>query len=134
VNFKEKNRAIVRGNAIVLQRATNSSQERRLVAARVSTSVTKDWGGFVGEDHTIILTGPGPKVLDELCLLFNSASVDKRYRRLSGTASVSVKLLRMLDLPTPAALKTALTRNDNVENAIEAAYRVSALSRQEAKA
>ena len=54
-----------------------------------------------------------------LCLLLNSKAVDACYRQLSGTASISVTLLRRLDLPSPQALKAALARNKNVEEAVE---------------
>jgi adenine-specific DNA-methyltransferase len=134
VRFEEDSPAIVRTNAIIMQRTTNSSQPRRLVAARVSPSVLKQWGGFVSENHTIVVTAPTVKVIDVLCFLLNSAAVDARYRQLSGTASVSVNLLRGLDLPAPEALSEAVDEFGLCEFAIERAYAISASRKSRASA
>ena len=126
VRFEEDLSAIVRKNAIVIQRTTNNSQDRRLIAACVDPHVVKKWGGFVSENHTIVVSGDDAATINALCLLLNSKAVDARYRQLSGTASISVTLLRRLDLPSPQALKAALARNKNVDEAIEEAYVASA--------
>ncbi|MDD1520643.1 MULTISPECIES: HsdM family class I SAM-dependent methyltransferase [Bradyrhizobium] len=122
VRFDEESSGIVRTNAIVLQRTTNSAQSRRLIAARVSPSVIKKWGGFVTENHTLVITGPNVATLNALCFLLNSAAVDTRYRQLSGTASISANLLRGLDLPTPEALAEAVDALGLSEAAVERAY------------
>jgi adenine-specific DNA-methyltransferase len=111
VRFEEDSTAIVRKSAIVIQRTTNNSQHRRLIAACVDPRVVKKWGGFV---YTIVISGDDAATIQALCLLLNSKAVDARYRQLSGTASISVTLLRRLDLPSPKALKAALARNKNV--------------------
>jgi adenine-specific DNA-methyltransferase len=122
VRFEEESPAIVRTNAIVLQRTTNSAQARRLIAARVSPGVLKKWGGFVTENHTLVLTAPNVAALNTLCFLLNSVAVDTRYRQLSGTASISATLLRNLDLPTPQALAQAVSKLGLCEEAVEHAY------------
>lgn len=122
VRFDEESSGIVRTNAIVLQRTTNSAQSRRLIAARVSPSVIQKWGGFVTENHTLVITGPNVAMLNTLCFLLNSAAVDTRYRQLSGTASISANLLRSLDLPTPAALAEAVDALGLSDAAVERAY------------
>jgi adenine-specific DNA-methyltransferase len=127
-------RPIVRGPSAVIQRTTNSSQPRRLIVARVAPAVVEEWGGFVTENHTIVLTAKDINTLDLLCVLLNSRAVDERYRRLSGTASISVKLLRTLDLPDPKVLRRALADADDVEAAVELAYSLSANSRAAAVA
>jgi adenine-specific DNA-methyltransferase len=134
VRFNEDTPAIVRAHAIVIQRTTNNSQLRRLVVARVSPSVPKRWGGFVCENHTIVITGPSVKTLNLLCFLLNSAAVDARYRQLSGTASISVNLLRALDLPAPEALSQAVDQLGRCEAAIERAYVTSGRTRTKAAA
>lgn len=136
VNFKEgaSEQPIVRKNAAVIQRTTNSAQPRRLIAARVSPSVIKQYGGFVTENHTIVLTAKSDKALNALCVLLNSRAIDVRYRRLSGTASVSVKLLRSLDLPKPEVLYRALEQFDDPEVAIGHAYTASVSNEMEAAA
>lgn len=125
VRFEGESSAIVRKNAIVIQRTTNNSQDRRLIAACVDPQVLKKWGGFVSENHTIVITGDDAATINTLCLLLNSKAVDARYRQLSGTASISVNLLRRLDLPAPQVLTVALAHSKNAEKAIEEAYAAS---------
>jgi adenine-specific DNA-methyltransferase len=134
VRFEMESAAIVRSNAIVMQRTTNSSQPRRLIAARVSPAVLKKWGGFVTENHTIVLTAPDVRTLNLLCLLLNSAAVDRRYRLVSGTASVSVSLLRGLDLPCPEALAATVSKHGECELAVEQAYAQSAKQKSRLRA
>jgi adenine-specific DNA-methyltransferase len=131
VRFEDESTGIVRTNAIVLQRTTNSAQSRRLIAARVSPSVIRKWGGFVTENHTLVLTAPNVATLNILCFLLNSAAVDSRYRQLSGTASVSANLLRNLDLPAPEALAQAIEAFGLCESAVERAYKVAGSAKAE---
>jgi len=106
-----------------MQRTTNDNQPRRLVVATVDPLVQRKWGGFVSENHTIVLTADDACKLDLAVRLLNTAAVDQRYRRVSGTAAVSVTLLRQLDLPTPAAFAAALAYTDDAEAAATQAYR-----------
>jgi adenine-specific DNA-methyltransferase len=122
VTFPNESTAIVTGAAAVMQRTTNDKQPRRLVAAMVDPVVVSRWGGFVTENHTIVLTGDDPAKLELAVKLLNTAAVDQRYRRVSGTAAVSVTLLRTLDLPSPTAFAAALEEGD-AEVAATAAYR-----------
>lgn len=122
VNFEASSQAIVSEPAIVLQRTTNSAQPRRLIAARVADDVYARWGGFVSENHTIVATGDGSYRLPLICRLLNSRAVDARYRQLSGTASVSVTLLRTLDLPDPDVLEAEATKTYDFEQAVVSAY------------
>ncbi len=114
--------AIVTGPAIMLQRTTNSSQPRRLVAAMVDRSSTAAWKGFVSENHTIVITGSCEDDLLLLAMLLNTKAVDDRYRAVSGTATVSVKLLRDLDLPPPQSFRAALNDGHDAEEAAVIAY------------
>ena len=55
--------------------------------------------------------------------LLNTAAVDARYRRVSGTAAVSVSLLRQIDLPRPDTFSAALAAAcGDAESAAEQAY------------
>ncbi|RZF63685.1 SAM-dependent methyltransferase [Sphingomonas populi] len=122
--------AIVRGPAIVMQRTTNTKQPRRLICSRVAPAVSKKWNGFITENHTIILTGADPARLKLVEALLNTAAVDARYRRVSGTASISVTLLRELDLPLPNAFAEAMaSHGDDAEIAAVAAYGSGAKTR-----
>ncbi|NTT88303.1 N-6 DNA methylase [Tabrizicola sp. SY72] len=124
VSFPSSSTAIIMGVAAVMQRTTNDKQPRRLVAAMVDPSVISAWGGFVSENHTIVLTCEDPNRLALAVRLLNTTAVDQRYRRVSGTAAVSVTLLRQLDLPSPTAFAAALAvSNDDAEAAAAAAYR-----------
>ncbi|WP_106640611.1 HsdM family class I SAM-dependent methyltransferase [Allosphingosinicella vermicomposti] len=124
VTFDYDSTAIIKTAAAVMQRTTNDKQPRRLVAAMVDPAVVEKWGGFVTENHTIVLTADDPDKLRIAIALLNTAAVDQRYRRVSGTAAVSVTLLRQLDLPTPAAFASALADTDgDAEAAALAAYR-----------
>lgn len=118
----EGSSAIVTGPAIILQRTTNSSQPRRLVAATVDRTSTA-LKGFVSENHTIVITGSCEQDLSLLAMLLNTKAVDERYRAVSGTATVSVKLLRDLDLPCPQSFRAALNEGHDAEEAAVIAYR-----------
>lgn len=123
VTFAEASAAVVRTPAAVMQRTTNDKQPRRLIAAIVDPAIVVRWGGFVTENHTIVLTAESPKRLALAVKLLNTSAVDQRYRRVSGTAAVSVTLLRQLDLPTPTAFSVALRETDgDAEAAALAAY------------
>ncbi|MDH7810018.1 adenine-specific DNA-methyltransferase [Rhizobium sp. AN67] len=114
--------AIVDGPAAIVQRVTNSSQPRRIVAAMVDRDSIAPWKGFVSENHTIVLSGSDAADLDLLVSLLNTKAVDERYRAVSGTATVSVTLLRELDLPSPHAFRAALQRTNDIEEAAVIAY------------
>ncbi len=121
--FNEDSAAVVSTPAAVMQRTTNDKQPRRLVAAMVDPAVVGRWGGFVTENHTIVLTGKDPKRLALAVALLNTSAVDLRYRRVSGTAAVSVTLLRQLDLPSPSLFRAALLdAKGDAEAAAFAAY------------
>lgn len=123
VLFDGPSSAIIRSSAAVMQRTTNDKQPRRLVAAMVAPEVRKTWGGFVSENHTIVLVSEGARELKLLVALLNTAAVDDRYRAVSGTAAVSVKLLRDLDLPPPDIFSEELRNNDgDAEAAATVAY------------
>jgi len=123
VSFDEDSTAIVAQVAAVMQRTTNDKQARRLIVAMVDPAVVAKWGGFVTENHTIVLTADDPAKLTLAVALLNTSAVDVRYRRVSGTAAVSVTLLRQLDLPKPDAFAAALAAADgNAEAAATVAY------------
>jgi len=122
VTFVDDSTAIVTGPAAVMQRTTNDKQPRRLVVGIVDPAVQSRWRGFVSENHTIVLTALDADKLELAVRLLNTAAVDQRYRRVSGTAAVSVTLLRQLDLPSPAAFGAALADTDDAEAAATRAY------------
>lgn len=128
VRFDEESPAILRGASVLLQRTTNSKQQRRLIAGLVNHGRFLSTG-YVSENHTIVIQPEVPTAnLPLVCMLLNSAAVDRRYRQVSGTASVSTLLLRELDLPLPGSMAKALEGASTFEDAVERAYVLSAES------
>jgi adenine-specific DNA-methyltransferase len=131
------NTAIIRSNAVILQRTSNRRQKRRLIAALVRHKDAIAGRGFVTENHTIIII-PNPArhqklPLRTVCRLLNTAAVDARFRRISGSVSVSTKALR--DLPLPAATdvrKCFAKRKWSDDEAATAAYAASAARKRAA--
>lgn len=127
VTLPEQSSALIKGPAIVLQRTTNRSQKRRLVAGLVDQTVTDQFGGFVTENHTIVILprsdAPQQVPIDTLLRLLNSAVLDAQYRRLSGTVSVSTKVLQRMQLPPAGLLLRHLERVKNEDVALRLAYR-----------
>lgn len=119
VSFETDSTGVIETSAVALQRTTNNQQRRRLLAAVVPSTVIDMYGGFVSENHTILIlpTIDGVR-LDLICRLLNSAAVDARYRRIAGTASVSVSSLRNLPLPKPEHLLEALRFTEDFEQAV----------------
>jgi adenine-specific DNA-methyltransferase len=122
---------------VILQRTSNRRQKRRLIAAIVRQTDAIGGRGFVTENHTIIII-PDPAKrrrlpLRTVCRLLNTATVDARFRRISGSVSVSTKALR--DLPMPAAAdvrKCFAKRNWSDDEAAAAAYTASAARKRAA--
>ena len=103
MTFDHPSTGIVRKPAIILQRTTNSKQPRRLIAAVIPRKIVKKYRGYVSENHTILLIpSAGRAALKLLCKLLNSNAVDRRYRRVGGTASISIGSLRNLPPPRSA--------------------------------
>jgi adenine-specific DNA-methyltransferase len=99
VTFKVPSSGIVRQSSVILQRTTNSKQPKRLIAAVIPRKVVKKFRGFVTENHTILLAPiAGRAPLKLLCRLLNSEAVDRRYRRIGGTANISIGSLGNLPL------------------------------------
>lgn len=122
----ERATPVVRVDAILLQRTSNRRQKRRLVAGLVRQSKVPGGRGFVTENHTIAIL-PDPKAkqrvpLRVLCRLLNTAAVDDRFRRMSGTVSVSTTGLRELPLPDPDLVRLYFSKLSEDERAAQRAY------------
>lgn len=126
VQVSPNSSAIIRCPAIIIQRTTNKSQSRRLIVGSVPQEVIDKFGAYVTENHTIVVE---PEALAEQKLsttqmrqLLSSAAVDEMYRKVSGTASVSTKLIRHLPLPDPQKLTEIMLREPDFESAVREAY------------
>ncbi|SJZ30954.1 adenine-specific DNA-methyltransferase [Enhydrobacter aerosaccus] len=121
---------IIRSDAIILQRTSNRRQKRRLIAGTVRHDDIIGGRGFITENHTIvILPDPSKDQLlspKKLCRLLNTSAVDARFRRMSGSVSISTKALRQLPLPSPHDIKTLLRATERTDDeAAVAAYAAS---------
>jgi adenine-specific DNA-methyltransferase len=85
VKIPNDSTAIVRTDAIILQRTTNRRQKRRLVAAVIRKAKVPGKRGFVSENHTIVIIPDPDKAqrvsIKTLCRLINTAAADTRFRR-----------------------------------------------------
>jgi adenine-specific DNA-methyltransferase len=118
--------AIIRSDAIIVQRTSNKRQSRRLNAAVIRQAKVPGNRGFLSENHTIVII-PDPDKEQEipitiLCRLLNTAAVDARFRRISGSVSVSTKVLNQLPLPTATQVRAAFKQGVKDERAAEVAY------------
>nr|WP_293859710.1 N-6 DNA methylase [Sphingomonas sp. SCN 67-18] len=100
---------VCRGRAVLVQRTSNRDQRRRLNAAPVTKSFATQHkrDGYVAENHVIVLEplSTTPMVSQEvLARLLNSEVVNARFSAVSGSFSVSARLLARLALPDPSTL------------------------------
>lgn len=129
VRIAKDSTALITSDAILLQRTTNRRQRRRIVAGVVRERLVPGGRGYVSENHTITIV-PDPEkeqaiTLITLCRLLNTEAVDARFRRISGSVSVSTKALRQLPLPTPDAVRKSFAAIGDDEVAAVQAYAAS---------
>lgn len=126
VNLGAKDhRSVVHRPSVLLQRVTSNSQPRRLVAAAVPTTLIETYGGFVGENHTVILeqVNPEPALTPEqLVQLLATPTVDRYFRCISGATNVSVFELSQLRLPDPKRLRSLLAQGYDMPSAARKAH------------
>lgn len=117
--------AVVRQCCVVMQRVTSNDQPRRLVVASVPLPIFLVHGGFVGENHVVILE---PSVdlpelqPNDLADLLGTHAVDRIYRCISGATNVSSFELSQLALPDPATLKKYRSQGSSMEEAVNRSY------------
>ncbi len=126
VKIDASSTAIIRGRAIIFHRTTNRNQPRRLIGGLVSEDFARKYSGYVTENHTIVVlpqADPKPMVsIETMTALLTSKAVDACFRRVSGTVSVSTKVLRTLPLPDPKRLIDCLAKYSDVDQAVRIAY------------
>jgi len=108
-----------------MQRVTSNDQPRRLVAATVSPSVFETYGGFIGENHVVILealTDQPALSPSKLAKLLNAHTVDRYFRCISGATNVSAFELNQLALPDPKALRDAAANCHTMDEAVQVAF------------
>lgn len=97
------------GRSVLVQRTSNRDQQRRLNAAAITSAFAAKHaeGGYVAENHVIVIEPiPGEVTVapEVLTALINSAIINRRFSAVSGSFSVSARLLARLALPPANAL------------------------------
>lgn len=91
--------------SLVVQRTSNRDQKRILNAAPVPNGFREKFKkGFAAENHVIVIESLNKKTkvgTSVVAKLINSAVVNERFSAVSGSFSVSAKLLERLALPDP---------------------------------
>lgn len=115
------------GPSVVLQRLTSNDQEHRLIAAAVPVAWQQEHGGFVAENHVIVLQtfAGNPWSPELLARILNSSVINRLYRSISGAANVAVSELNELPLPSTSKLWEALEHNKDINKAIREAFGLS---------
>ena len=99
------------GRSILMQRTSNRDQKRRLNAAAITCEFAAEHAekGYVAENHVIVIEPiPGDVAVspEVLAALLNSAIINRRFSAVSGSFSVSARLLARLALPPAKSLPT----------------------------
>lgn len=111
--------------AVLLQRLTSSDQKRRLVAAAVPEAWVAQFGGYVCENHVIVLEPVNKNAMapEKLAAILNTRPVDRVFRAISWASNVAVSELDALLLPDPSHFKHVKSRGVALDEAVRAAYR-----------
>ena len=123
-----KHSSVHNGPSVVLQRLTSNDQLHRLVAASVPLDWQQKQGGFVAENHVIVLQTfeANPWTPDLMAKILNSSVINRLYRSISGAANVAVSELNELPLPSTSKLRKALELNEDINAALREAFGLSA--------
>ncbi len=117
----ENGPSVIKRPCVLLQRVTSNDQSRRLVAATVPGSFFSTYGGFVSENHTIIIEPSVDRPYLQptmMCALLGCIEIDRLYRCISGATNVSVFELGQLPLPDPQDVQREIANGSTVEEAI----------------
>lgn len=121
----KKHTSVVTSPCVVMQRVTSNDQARRLVAAAVSPGLFETYGGFIGENHVVIIEAVSDKPAlppTKLAKLLGTHAVDRYFRCISGATNVSAFELNQLALPDPHLLKEAAVNGRSMEEAVCLAF------------
>lgn len=115
---------VVCQSAVLLQRLTSSDQRSRLIAASVPSSWVKKHGGFVCENHVIVLEPKDEPIVPvpTMAAILNTTVVDRIFRTISSASNVGVSELKKLPLPDPNVLVQRLASGESVEAAVFSSY------------
>ncbi len=121
----KRHRSVVTRPSLVMQRVTSNDQPRRLVAAPVPLRLLVKYGGFVGENHIVILeqVAENPVLgLADMAKLLGTTPIDRFFRCISGATNVSIFELGQLSLPNSKKLQAELKKGSSMEEAVHRSY------------
>ena len=108
--------------AVLLQRVTASDQAVRLTGAIVSEDFVAEHGGFVGENHVVILEQDREIAVlppKGMLALLKAPVINRFFHCISGCANVSLFELQQIPLPDPRELKRLLDSGVPMGTAVE---------------
>ncbi len=117
--------SLVTSPCVVMQRVTSKDQRHRLVVAAVSPSIFDTYGGFIGENHVVIIEATSNRPTlppTRLAKLLSAHAVDRYFRCISGATNVSAFELNQLALPDPQMLLEAAMNGRSMEDAVNVAF------------
>lgn len=117
--------SVITAPCVVMQRVTSNDQPRRLVAAAVSPGVFDTYGGFIGENHVVVIEAVSDRPAlppTKLVKLLSTRAVDRYFRCISGATNVSAFELNQLALPNPQALREATANGRSMDEAVSLAF------------
>lgn len=123
----QNSNGVLYGQSVVLKRTSPDGKPRHLICAPVPVTLLERYGGFVAENHVIVLTRKtdGSSFEPELLTgVLNSRSVNLAYHCFSGTISVSRFALESLPLPDPNMVQSFIGEGNNIETSVLAGYGV----------
>lgn len=122
VNLGSKDHpSIIKNPSVILQRVTSNDQPRRLVSCAVPNHIFEKYGGFVGENHTVIIEQTTKRPVlsaTELAELLSNRTIDRCFRCISGATNVSAYELTQLRLPDPKVLRHLIDSGKSVDEAL----------------
>ena len=112
--------------SVALQRTSSKDQSRRVRCAPIAQAFVDEHGGYMGENHVCFIVpieGRQPVVSVELlATILNSGPVNRVFRCLSGTATVSAYELRAMPMPDPVIVRRSLTAGASPNEAVLRGY------------
>lgn len=121
----KRHTSIVVSPCVVMQRVTSNDQPKRLVAAAVSPGVFRSYGGFIAENHVVIIEANCKSPIlspTQLAKLLSTHAIDRNFRCISGANNVSIFELNQLALPDPLAIKKALDSGTPMNDAVNRSF------------
>lgn len=127
-------KSVLKTPSVALQRTSSKDQSRRVRCACIGLDFVNEHGGYMGENHVCFLVPiPGKQLavsVEVLAKILNSAPVNRAFRCLSGTATVSAYELKAMPLPDPATVRGAMTAGAKPDEAVAKGYAVAELAIQ----